>query len=114
MKKIPKIKGWRWKLLFFGLLAVAVLLFWIFELNCVFRELLNLPCLGCGVTRAYKSLLRGDVAGAFQWHFMFWSAPILFWAVLFDGKITGKKPIDICIYVVLAIGYLARWILWFV
>lgn len=113
MLKLPKIKGWKWKLLFFAGFALAVGLFWVFELPCVWKELFHTPCLGCGLTRAYKCLFKGDVKGAFEWHFMFWSAPIFVWAILFDGKLTGRKGLDIAVYVLLAIGFFIRWIIWF-
>ncbi len=35
---------------------------------CSFKSLIGIPCFGCGGTRAFKSLSRGDVAGAFQFN----------------------------------------------
>ena len=35
---------------------------------CSFRGLTGLPCVSCGGTRAFKSLARGDVVGAFQFN----------------------------------------------
>nr|MBR6778453.1 DUF2752 domain-containing protein [Clostridia bacterium] len=85
-----------------------------FEIPCVWKKIFHTPCFGCGLTRAYKCLCKGDFFGAFEWHFMFWSVPIFVWAIIFDGKITGKKRLDIAIYILLALGFFIRWILWFV
>jgi hypothetical protein len=35
---------------------------------CPFRELLGVPCLTCGSTRAFLALARFDVGAAFSWN----------------------------------------------
>lgn len=35
---------------------------------CVFRALLDLPCPGCGLTRAMSHLVHGSVGRAFELH----------------------------------------------
>ena len=113
MRKLPRIRGLRWKILFFVVFAIAVALFWALELHCVWESVFSVPCLGCGLTRAFKCLVAGDLRGAFLWHFMFWSVPIFIWALLYDGKITGKKRIDFSIYLLLGTGFCIRWLLCF-
>ena len=39
--------------------------------QCPSMLLFNLPCPGCGMTRAYLALLRLDPIRAFQWHPLF-------------------------------------------
>ncbi|NMB43952.1 MAG: DUF2752 domain-containing protein, partial [Clostridiales bacterium] len=38
----------------------VILLFVLLDIECIFRKYLNIPCLGCGMTRAWKALLKGD------------------------------------------------------
>jgi hypothetical protein len=38
---------------------------------CLFKRVLGLPCPGCGLTRAYLSLLRFDLGNAFFYHPLF-------------------------------------------
>jgi hypothetical protein len=63
-------RQWRWTFSA-ALLAAAFLLLRVFSArigalpSCSFRSLTGLYCPGCGGTRCVKSLLRGDIAGAF-------------------------------------------------
>lgn len=41
---------------------------------CLFRRTLELPCPGCGLTRAFSLLARGDLRGAMLFHPL---APVL-------------------------------------
>jgi len=41
---------------------------------CLFRRTLELPCPGCGLTRAFSHLARGDLQGAVAFHPL---APVL-------------------------------------
>jgi hypothetical protein len=55
------------KLIALHILAAAILVFLVIW-GCPFRKLTGFPCPFCGMTRAYCSLLRFDIAGAFHWH----------------------------------------------
>ncbi len=35
---------------------------------CVFQELLNVPCPGCGVTRSVSAIARGDISSAWEFN----------------------------------------------
>ena len=48
--------------------------------KCIFHEMTHLYCPGCGVTRAYYSLLHGDFAMAFRYNPMVF--PLVTMAVL--------------------------------
>lgn len=50
--------------------AVVLVLILIFY-HCPFSYLFGLSCPGCGMTRAFFSLLRFDFAGAFYYHPLF-------------------------------------------
>jgi hypothetical protein len=55
------------------ILAVAFVytIFYITGIGCPIKFLTGVSCMGCGMTRAYLSLLRLDIAGAFQYHPLF-------------------------------------------
>lgn len=35
---------------------------------CYFKATIGIPCPGCGMTRAFLDLFKGDFHGAFRWH----------------------------------------------
>ncbi len=55
------------------ILAVAFVytIFYITGIGCPIKFLTGVSCMGCGMTRAYLSLLRLDFAGAFRYHPLF-------------------------------------------
>lgn len=87
---------------FVFLFSVAVVYFT--GINCIFKKLFGITCPGCGMTRAYLSLFKGDIKSAFEFNPMFWSVPILFLAILRNGKITGRKIADAVIYSLICLG----------
>jgi len=44
---------------------------------CPFKSVLGVPCLACGMTRAFFSLLRLDFRQAFRYHPLFFTVPFL-------------------------------------
>ena len=44
---------------------------------CLFYNKFHVPCPACGITRAFKSLLSGDIIGAFNNHPLFWTVPLM-------------------------------------
>lgn len=53
---------------------------------CPFHSLLGIPCPGCGMTRAFLALLRGDVRKAFYWHPLFPLVILIFLVFLLKRK----------------------------
>lgn len=99
------------KLLYFCSVPVFIFLLWLSDLHCVWRTLFGIPCLGCGMTRAYMALLRLNIGKAFRSHFMFWSVPLLFWFVWKDGKVFRDRRINLGVLIAIGAGFLIRWIL---
>lgn len=56
--------------------AVYLILELVFKVTCPIKYVTGISCAGCGMSRAYFSLLRGDIASAFAYHPLF-PVPIL-------------------------------------
>ncbi|RKM57930.1 DUF2752 domain-containing protein [Butyrivibrio sp. CB08] len=61
-----------------AILAVVLVycLFYISGIGCPIKYLTGISCMGCGMTRAYVSLLRLDFASAFKYHPL-WIIPLI-------------------------------------
>lgn len=58
-------RAW-WVLL---IIVAYMLLAWRFlGTSCLFASITGVPCMGCGTTRAFTSLLHGDIAGSLHYH----------------------------------------------
>ena len=79
------------------------------KLPCLFQEILKIPCPMCGMTRAYISLFRLDIRGAFSHHALFWAVPILYLLFLKDGKIFKKRAWNRVFLIALLALFLIRW-----
>lgn len=56
-------------------LAAVILFYVVLEsmgVTCPILYLTGISCAGCGMSRAWMSLLRGDLGGAFAFHPLFW------------------------------------------
>ena len=60
------------------------------DVPCYFKATLGIPCPGCGLTRAYISLFKGDLSSAFFYHPLFFTAPLVAAVVIFRD-ITGSN-----------------------
>ena len=108
---VLKIKNLKDKLFTLFLLVVVVAAYLLLKLPCPMQHFLHFPCPGCGMTRAWLSLLRGDVAEAFRFHTMFWSVPLLILYYLYDGKLFRNKWADSSVLILIALGFALNWIL---
>ncbi|MBQ7968884.1 MAG: DUF2752 domain-containing protein [Clostridia bacterium] len=102
MKRISNLKT---KLILTALYIIIVLILSKLGFSCVFREYLGIQCPGCGMTRAYASLLKLDVVSAFKYHPMFWSVPLIYAYILFDLPLFSRK-IDKIILLSILFGFL--------
>ena len=106
MKKIKEINN---KILLTLLYGLILLVFWYFDIPCLFKHFFGIDCIGCGMTRAILSALKFDFKAAFTYHSMFWSMPLLYIYFLFDGRVIGKKSFDIVVLSSVLIGFLLNW-----
>lgn len=77
--------------------------------GCPVRLCTGIPCPGCGLSRAYLALLRGDPAGAFTFHPMFWAVPlILLCCFLYSRK---QKRSYLALAILLGTGFVVLWLI---
>lgn len=108
MRKIKELKN---KLLLTALYMGILLIFWAFDMPCIFKHFLGVECIGCGMSRAVWSVLRLDFKSAFSYHPMFWSVPVLYLYLLYDGNLIGKKCLDKAVLILIALGFVLNWII---
>ena len=77
---------------------------------CVFSYVTALPCLTCGMTRAWLSLLQLDLSAAFGYHSLFWTVPVLYLFFWFDGALFGKRAVDLSVFWGILGAFVIRWI----
>ena len=52
-------------------IAFVYVLFYVTGIGCPIKFITGISCMGCGMTRAYVSLFRGDFHSAFAFHPLF-------------------------------------------
>ncbi|CUQ32213.1 hypothetical protein BH721_11745 [Clostridium baratii] len=84
------------------ILGFAIIL--AFNIKCIIRTLIGIPCPGCGMTRAWIEAINFNFYEAFKFHPLFLLAPILIILIIIRGKeSTDKytKYIDISIVAII-------------
>ena len=89
--------------LFYGALQLA-------GITCPIKYITGISCPGCGMTRAWLSVLRLDIAAAFGYHYLFWTVPILYLFFWFDGVLFKKKQLDRVIFFGILAAFCIRWV----
>lgn len=102
------------KLLPFVISGVVIYLILIGEYLCPFKIIFKIPCLGCGMTRAYKALLRLDFKTALKMHALFplpalWAIYLFFKSLFFKGKIGLSKKIETIAAVITLVLFCIYW-----
>ena len=90
--------------------ALIYLILYLAGIGCPIKFLTGISCMGCGMTRAYLSLLRLDFAGAFRYHPLFPIPVIAAILFLFRSRISQKivKLLLFTTIVLFSIIYLLR------
>ena len=108
---LRKIKGWRFKLGFFILVIGGAAALYLSGIRCVWDYLFGIKCPGCGMTRAYLALFKLDFKNALAFNPMFWSVPVIFLYILFDGKLFKNKVLNYLLIAAIGCGFFINYIL---
>ncbi len=90
----------RWAIIF--IIAYFVLIGTILPSTCPLYLLTGIPCPGCGMSRAFLSLLQLDFAGAFRMHPFVYAVAVLFLFFCLDRYII-KKDLSQVLFVLMII-----------
>lgn len=92
--------------LFFSIAILSFISNFVFKRSiCIFFNLFGIPCVTCGMTRAYVNLLHLDIKKAFFYHPLFFLVPFFFF-------IREKKYLYLLFILFLSI-WVVRMILYF-
>ncbi len=92
------------------IIAVFIALLYFSGIGCVYRYFFNVPCPGCGMTRAFICLLKFDFKGALEYNFMIYSMPLVYAMFLTDGKLFRKKLLNYIVMFLVGVLFLIRYI----
>lgn len=97
------------KIFFTVLLISFVMTYYIFSITCPIYKFTGIPCLGCGMTRAWISVLNFEFFEAFKYHSMFWAVPVVYILFIFDLDLYLPKKFVKFIYISILIGFFVNW-----
>lgn len=91
-------------------LVLLILIAYLLDAGCIFKKITGLSCPGCGMTRAWLSVLKGDIEMAFYYHPLFWMVAVVPFLILFRNRIAERhfNLILISFIVLLMLCYLIR------
>lgn len=91
------------------ILVVGFVLAFAFVIGCPFKTLLGVPCMGCGMSRAFISLVCGNIKGAFEFHPLFFLLPLILGLILFEHKIPVK--VQTIIWIVISVIFVTVYVI---
>lgn len=88
-----------------GIYIGTILLF-----GCPIKFVTGVSCPACGMTRAWSSVLLGDISDAFYYHPLFLLGPVLLATIFWEGTHTRKwaKTLLICLSGIFLLIYILR------
>lgn len=106
---MKRISDFKTKIIVFIIVSLYALVLYFTSLECPFYTIFRLPCPGCGMTRAWISVFKFDLAKAFSYHKMFWALPLMLVAFLRDGGIFKNKKLNILLFLFIVAGFMINW-----
>ncbi len=94
------------------LAAIAIgglyLFFFVIGITCPIKFLTGISCAGCGMTRAWLHLIRLDITGAFAYHPLFWTVPIILLCFFLKKRFprSAKTGIYIIVFLFIIVYFL--------
>lgn len=52
------------------LLVFGILVVFVFDVNCMFKSIIGIPCPGCGLTRGFRALFHGNIIEAEKYNIL--------------------------------------------
>lgn len=83
---------------------------YMFKVGCVWKNAFEVECPTCGMTRAWEAFLHGRISEAFRYHPLFFTVPIIWVYIAFDGKVFRKNSINIFILSSICISFFVVYI----
>lgn len=104
-----------YKVLLLSLIALVAFGMWYYETGCLVQSFLNIPCLTCGMTRAFFAFINGEFAFSLETHPMLFSVPILIIQFLFSDKLfNGKlKKYSVTLLILIVSGFVLNYFRYF-
>ena len=93
-----------------GAFAAIVAVLYLLDIGCIFRFFTGVACPGCGMTRAWLAVLRGDLAAAIAYHPLFWSVPIAFALVFAQERYPHARKACLAAMFALFAAFIALWV----
>ena len=81
--------------------------------GCLLKDIFDTPCASCGMSRAFLSLLLGDIKKAFAFHPLFWIFPITVGFGLLSAfdKNKKRKKLWLSLLALCILAYLVCWVI---
>ena len=108
VKKITNIKT---KLVVTLGFVLVVMLLYYFDIGCMVRRIIGVPCMGCGLTRAWLAAFRLDFAAAFGYHHLFFLIPYIYLWLIFDFQLLPWKKLDYTVIGLILAAFVVRWVI---
>lgn len=99
------------KLIFTILYLLFIAVLYLLGAKCIFLSITGKACPGCGMTRAWISVLKADFATAFAMHPLFFTVPILYLYILADGHLFKNKFVNYFILGLILFLFLALFVI---
>ncbi len=100
------------KQIFFKTIVISISIIIIFFFyKCPTKLIFGIDCPGCGMTRAYKALLRLDFVTAFHFHPLFPLPAVVFVYEIFKKKLFIGEKNERIVLLLFSLAFFVYWII---